>query len=82
MEMFPIQTKEFRIYFQNKMWHTPNRKYNYLSYFHALYDLVLATVKDDWTYCEKNIKHLKNQKALVVSEDIKKINEFWEKIIF
>ena len=39
-----------------------------------------AIVKDDWTKCEKNIKHLKNQKdtgfiALVVSENIN-LNEF------
>ena len=45
-----------------------------------------AIVKDDWTNCEKNIKHLKNQKgigfiALVVSEN-KEINEFGEKIYF
>ena len=45
-----------------------------------------AIVKDDWTKCEKNIKHLKNQKdigfiALVVSENIE-INDFGEKNIF
>ena len=45
-----------------------------------------AIVKDDWTNCEKNIKHLKNQKdigfiALVVLENIE-INEFGEKNIF
>ena len=45
-----------------------------------------AIVKDDWTNCEKNIKHLKNQKdigfiALVVSENIE-INEFGEKMYF
>ena len=45
-----------------------------------------AIVKEDWTNCEKNIKHLKNQKdigfiALVVSENIE-INEFGEKIYF
>ena len=44
-----------------------------------------AIVKEDWTNCEKNIKHLKNQKdigfiALVVSENIE-INEFWGKYI-
>ena len=37
-----------------------------------------AIVKDDWTNCEKNIKHLKNQKdigfkALVVSENMNKL---------
>ena len=45
-----------------------------------------AIVKDDWTNCEKNIKHLNNQKrdgfkALGVSENIE-INEFGEKNIF
>ena len=45
-----------------------------------------AIVKDDWTNCEKNIKHLKNQKdigfiALVVSENIE-INEFGGKNTF
>ena len=45
-----------------------------------------AIVKDDWTYCEKNIKDLKNQKhdgfnALMVSENIE-INELGEKIYF
>ena len=45
-----------------------------------------AIVKDDWTNCEKNNKHLKNPKdigfiALVVSENIE-INEFGEKNIF
>ena len=45
-----------------------------------------AIVKDDWTNCEKNIKHLKNQKdigfiALVVSENME-INEFGGKIYF
>ena len=45
-----------------------------------------AIVKDDWTNCEKNIKHIKNQKdigfiALVVSENIE-INDFGEKNIF
>ena len=39
-------------------------------------------VKDDWTNCERNIKHLKIQKdigiiALVFSENIE-INEFEE----
>ena len=43
-------------------------------------------MKDDWTNCEKNIKHRKNQKdigfiALVVSENIE-VNEFGEKIYF
>ena len=43
-------------------------------------------VRDDWTNCEKNIKHLKNQKdngfiAPVVSENME-INEFGEKNIF
>ena len=45
-----------------------------------------AIVKDDWTNCEKNFKHLKNLKdigfiALVVSENIE-MNEFGEKNIF
>ena len=45
-----------------------------------------AIVKDDWTNCEKNIRHIKNQKdigfiALVVSENIE-INDFGEKNIF
>ena len=45
-----------------------------------------AIVKDDWTNCEKNIKHLKNPKdigfiALVVSENIE-INEFGGNNIF
>ena len=45
-----------------------------------------AIVKDDWTKCEKNIKHLTNQKdisfiALVVSENIE-LNEFGVKNIF
>ena len=45
-----------------------------------------ASLKDDWTNCEKNIKHLKNQnnnvfKALVVSEDME-LNEFGGKIYF
>ena len=51
-----------------------------------MYDYVSAIVKDDWKNCEKNIKHLKNQKdigfiALVVSENIE-INEFGGKNIF
>ena len=29
------------------------------------YDWVLAIVKDNWTNCEKNVKHLKNQKMFV-----------------
>ena len=42
-------------------------------------------MRDDWTNCEKNIKHLKNQKnnvvkPLVVSEDIE-LNEFGGKNI-
>ena len=45
-----------------------------------------AIAKDDWTNCEKNIKHLKNQKhdgfkALGVSENME-INELGEKNIF
>ena len=45
-----------------------------------------AIVKDDWTNCEKDIRHLKNQKhdgfkALVVSENIE-IIELREKNIF
>ena len=45
-----------------------------------------AIVKDDWTNCKKNIKHLTNQKdigfiALMVSENIE-INDFGEKILF
>ena len=45
-----------------------------------------AIVKDDWTKCEKNIKHLKNQEdigfiALVVSENIE-LNEFGVKKYF
>ena len=44
-----------------------------------------AVVRDDWTNCEKNVKHLKNHKdtgfiALVVSEIIE-INEFLEENI-
>ena len=49
-----------------------------------VYDQVSTIVRDDWTNCEKNIKHLKNQKdngfiAPVVSENME-INEFGEKI--
>ena len=45
-----------------------------------------AIVKDNWTNCEKNIKHLKNQKrdgfkALGVSENME-INELGGKNIF
>ena len=45
-----------------------------------------AIVKDDWTNCEKNIRHIKNQKdigfiALVVSENIE-INELGGKNLF
>ena len=47
---------------------------------------MLDIVKDDWTNCEKNIKHLKNQKhdgfkALMFSENIE-INELGEKNLF